>query len=221
MKGRFAHTYQRGSEEFSRVLGFSDGVIAIAITLLVLNIDLPIPSGEQAASQADIVALLASRADQLLAFLVSFVILAYGWMGHHRLLANLERLDGPFLAWNFGYLLLTVLVPLQSQLIGLYGDNRQALALYSVGFALLFGWDLLGLRLAWWRRLTRHGPSRRQRWHFSLAKLIPVVVFLLVPPAIDWVGMQTASWLWLAVWPLETLLDLLLPPPSLRPGPTP
>jgi uncharacterized membrane protein len=82
MNSRFALTYPRGSDEFARVLGFSDGVIAIAITLLVLNIDLPIPSGALAARQADIVAVLAGRADQLLAFLVSFVILAYGWMGH-------------------------------------------------------------------------------------------------------------------------------------------
>jgi uncharacterized membrane protein len=212
MHGYSASTYPRGSEEFTRVLGFSDGVIAIAITLLVLNIDLPIPSGALAAKQADIRALLASRADQLLAFLVSFVILAYGWMGHHRLLANLKRLDGTFMAWNFGYLLLAVLVPLQAQLIGLYGDNRQALALYSLGFALLFGWDLLGLRLAWWRGWVRQRPNRRQRWHFSLAKLIPVVVFLGVPPAIDWLGVDTASWLWLAIWPLEKLLNLLLPP---------
>jgi hypothetical protein len=60
--------------------------------------------------------------------------------------------------------------------------------------------------------LARHRPSRRQRWLFSLAKLIPVVVFLLMPRAIDWVGMQAASWLWLAIWPLEKLLDLLWPP---------
>jgi hypothetical protein len=113
-----------------------------------------------------------------------------------------------------------VLVPLQAQLIGLYGDNRQALALYSVGFALLFGWDLLGLRLAWWRRLARHRPSRWQRLHFSLAKLIPGVVFLLVPPAIDRMGMQAARWLWLAIRPLEKLLDLLLPPTHrAQPGP--
>ncbi len=39
---------------------------------------------------------------RVLAFLVSFVILAYGWMGHHRLLANLKQLDGTFMAWNFG-----------------------------------------------------------------------------------------------------------------------
>jgi uncharacterized membrane protein len=60
------------------------GLIAIAITLLLRNIDLPIASGALAARQADIVALLAGRADQLLTFLVSFVILAYGWMGHSR-----------------------------------------------------------------------------------------------------------------------------------------
>jgi hypothetical protein len=39
-----------------------------------------------------------------------------------------------------------------------------------------------------------------------------VVVFLSVPPAIDWLGVDTASWLWLAIWPLEKLLNLLLPP---------
>jgi hypothetical protein len=53
MHGHSASNYPRGSEEFTRVLGFSDGVIAIAITLLVLNIDLPIPSGALAARQTD------------------------------------------------------------------------------------------------------------------------------------------------------------------------
>jgi hypothetical protein len=52
----------------------------------------------------------------------------------------------------------------------------------------------------------------RQRRHFSLAKLIPVVVFLSVPPAIDWLGVDMASWLWLAIWPLNKLLNLVLPP---------
>jgi hypothetical protein len=33
-----------------------------------------------------------------------------------------------------------------------------------------------------------------------------------VPPAIDWLDVDTASWLWLAIWPLEKLLDLLLSP---------
>jgi uncharacterized membrane protein len=52
MHGHSAFNYPRGREEFTRVMGFSDGVISIAITLLVLNTDLPIPSGALAARRA-------------------------------------------------------------------------------------------------------------------------------------------------------------------------
>ncbi len=190
-------SYPRGSDEFTRVLALTDGVVAIAITLLVLNISLPAPSSDQAADQAAIGSLLAGLSDQLIAFLVSFVILAYSWVGHHRQISRLARIDGLFITWNFGYLLLVAAVPLQSQLIGLYGDNPQALTFYSLGFALLFGWDWLGTQLAW----------RRQ-----LMQLIPVAVFLAVIPAVHWVGEGTVSWLWVLIWPLEWLLDRLLPP---------
>ena len=209
--------YERGSDEFARVLALTDGVVAIAITLLVLTISLPEPASDQAANQASIVALLAALSDQLAAFLVSFVILAYSWAGHHRQISQLARIDGLFIAWNFGYLLLVAVVPLLSQLIGLYGDNPQALQLYSLGFALLFGWDWIGLQLVWRRQLMDNAPNRRQRRRISLARLIPVLVFLSVIPAVQWLGEGPASWIWLLIWPLELLLDRLLPS-SQQPG---
>jgi uncharacterized membrane protein len=209
---RLQTRYERGSDEFARVLALTDGVVAIAITLLVLNVSLPVPSSDQAADQASIIALLAALSDQLAAFLVSFVILAYSWVGHHRQISRLAGIDGLFIAWNFGYLLLVAAVPLLSQLIGLYGDNPQALMLYSLGFALLFGWDWIGLQLVWRRQLMDHSPNRRQRRRISLARLIPVIVFLSVIPAVQWLGEGTASWIWLLIWPLELLLDRLLPP---------
>lgn len=204
--------YQRGSDEFARLLALTDGVVAIAITLLVLTITLPEPSSEQAANQAAIGSLMAALADQLLAFFVSFVILAYSWVGHHRQISQLARIDGVFIAWNFGYLLLVAMVPLLSQLIGLYGDNPQALQLFSMGFAVLFGWDWIGTQLVWRRQLMDSPPTRRQRRRISLARLIPVVVFLSVIPAVQWLGDVLASWIWLLIWPLELLLDRLLPP---------
>lgn len=204
--------YPRGSDEFARVLALTDGVVAIAITLLVLTISLPEPSSEQAANQAAIGPLVAALADQLLAFFVSFVILAYSWVGHHRQISQLARMDGLFIAWNFGYLLLVAMVPLLSQLIGLYGDNPQALQLYSFGFAVLFGWDWIGTQLVWRRQLMEHAPTGRQRRRISLARLIPVVVFLSVIPAVQWLGEGLASWIWLLIWPLELLLDRLLLP---------
>ena len=205
-------SYPRGSDEFTRVLALTDGVVAIAITLLVLNISLPVPSSDQAADQAAIGSLLAGLSDQLIAFLVSFVILAYSWVGHHRQISRLARIDGLFITWNFGYLLLVAAVPLQSQLIGLYGDNPQALTFYSLEFALLFGWDWLGTQLAWRRQLMQRLPSRRQRLRITIARLIPVAVFLAVIPAVHWLGEGMASWLWVLIWPLEWLLDRLFPP---------
>ena len=199
--------YLRGSEEFSRLVNFSDGVMAIAITLLVLNIDLPVPTNDAAATATRIQTLLLHLAPQLSAFLVSFVIVAYLWVGHHRLLAGLTRLDTAFVQWNFAFLLLVVLVPLQAQLIGLYSDNPAAIGLYSLGFALLFAWDLLGVQLAWRRGLMAHRPSLRRRRHATWAKLLPVGVFLLTIPAVQWLGTAIANWLWLSIFALESLLD--------------
>jgi len=199
--------YPRGSAEFARVLSFSDGVMAIAITLLVLNIDLPVPTSEAMAAVANVPQLLLGLGPELSAFLVSFVIVAYAWVGHHRLLAELERIDGVFIAWNFVFLLLVALVPLQSQLIGLYETNPAALNIYSLLFALLFLCDLVGLQLAWRRRLISRRPSRRRRLHATLAKLLPVLVFLLAIPAVKLVGTSIANWIWLSIWPLESLLD--------------
>ena len=203
-------TYPRGSAEFSRVLSFSDGVMSIAITLLILNINLPIPSDDSAAAAASIPQLMRNLLPQLGAFLVSFVIVAYAWLGHHRLLGSLQRIDGVFIGWNFVYLLLVALVPLQSQLIGLYDSNPEALSLYSLGFALLFLCDLWGLQLAWNRRLMDQRPSRRRRLHGTAAKLLPVLVFLLAIPAVRVVGTGVASWIWLSIWPLELVLDRTL-----------
>ena len=104
-----------------------------------------------------------------------------------------------------------VLVPLQAELIGLYGDNPQALSLYSLGFALLFGLDLLGQQLAWQRHLVARRPSSRRRRYATAAKAIPALVFLLTIPASHLLGTAIASWLWLAIWPLEAGLGWLLP----------
>ena len=199
--------YRRGSDAFARVLSFSDGVMTIAITLLVLNINLPIPGNEQLAAQADIPRLLQALLPKLNAFLVSFVVVAYAWVGHHRLLAGLERIDNVFIAWNFVYLLLVVLVPLQSQLIGLYDSNANALSVYSLGFALLFLCDLVGLRLSWSRRLVARRPSRRLRLHATLARLVPVLVFVSTVGMVQVLGTGIANWLWLAIWPLGMGLD--------------
>jgi len=91
--------------ETGRVEAFSDGVFAIAITLLVLELKVP-PVDRNTSGQAlgdALVRLWPSFA----AFLTSFAAILIMWMNHHGIFRMVRRVSGPFLAAN-GFLLLTV-----------------------------------------------------------------------------------------------------------------
>ncbi|OWY61044.1 hypothetical protein B7486_65925, partial [cyanobacterium TDX16] len=77
--------YQRGTDEFARVLTFSDGVFAIAMTLLVAGIEVPGGPGSLAERVQDEWA-------QIWSFFLSFVVIGYYWFAHHRMFAMFQRL---------------------------------------------------------------------------------------------------------------------------------
>ena len=74
--------------ELERVNAFSDGVFAIAITLLVLNIEIPTVAGDELGSA------LSELWDDLLAYVIGFAVIGPFWFGHHRLFSRLARSDG-------------------------------------------------------------------------------------------------------------------------------
>ena len=94
--------------EFSRVVAFSDGVFAIAITLLVLALE--IPAGVDDLGQA-----LRDRGDEFFAYGLSFAVMASLWIDHHRFFGALERFDGRLMALNLLYLAFVALVPFTSE----------------------------------------------------------------------------------------------------------
>jgi len=83
----------RPERGLARLDAFSDGVFAIAITLLVL--DIKVPRGEH-----DLVAPLLAQWPAYAGYLVSFVIIGIWWAGHHSLLATIERADHGLLLAN-------------------------------------------------------------------------------------------------------------------------
>ena len=128
------------TESPSRVEAFSDGVFAIAITLLILEIK--IPHGEHGL-WAELLALWPSY----IAFLMSFVVILIMWVNHHELLRMVGGVTYPFLFTN-GLLLLTVtFVPFPTAVLAAYlgtAEARTAAAFYCATFvvnALL--WNLL------------------------------------------------------------------------------
>lgn len=196
--------FERGTEEFQRVLGFTDGVVAIAMTLLVLSIDVPSPQGDP--GDADVLAIIGDLMGSIGAFALSFLIIAFSWMGHHRFLGSLGAIDRPLILWNIGFLFVVVFVPLVSELVGKYGSNPVAVTIYALWMALLQLLDLLGYAVARHDRLFLQSPSPAAVRHAVGAMLIPVVLFLVVIP----VGFLFRSWaffLLFLVRPLEWLWD--------------
>ncbi len=121
-----------------RLEAFSDGVMAIAITLLVLDINVTTPQGGSLAHA------LGKALPALLAFGVSFLQIGIIWANHHALFRLIERVDQVLLLTNLLLLATVCFLPFPTQLIAEYttGANaRTAMLLYGgtlVGCALMF-----------------------------------------------------------------------------------
>jgi uncharacterized membrane protein len=124
---RAAKTREGNEVEFSRIVAFSDGVFAIAITLLVLNLEIShrLAGGEIADALWD-------QRENLLAYAISFAVIGRFWVVHHRFFSEVTAFDGRLIALNLFYLGWIVLLPFSSEVLGAYGGHTAAVVLYSV-----------------------------------------------------------------------------------------
>ena len=99
------------SSETSRIEAFSDGVFAIAITLLILNVQVP------PASVAHLGAALTRQWPTYIAYLISFAFIGIMWVNHHRLFNHIRRSDNGLMFLNLLLLLGVSIVPFPTALI--------------------------------------------------------------------------------------------------------
>jgi uncharacterized membrane protein len=111
--------------ETARAEAFSDGVFAIAITLLILNIGLP---RHHQALGHDLLDLWPSY----LAYAISFLTIGIMWVNHHTIFRHVERVDRRFLLLNLMLLMLIAFVPFPTRIAAEFArsdENRRAAAL--------------------------------------------------------------------------------------------
>jgi uncharacterized membrane protein len=131
----------------SRLEAFSDGVLAIAITLLVIELRPPqLQAGERLAHA------LWQQWPSYVAYLVSFVTIGVIWLNHHWILEQVVQVDGPLLVLNLNMLLWAALLPFPTAVLAEHlaaGSEpaRTAAALYSGVLVLL---ALAGVALFSW-----------------------------------------------------------------------
>ena len=126
---------QIAARGLERIAGLSDGVFAIAMTLIVFEIRVPDPSSIH--SEADLWNALQSLAPRLVTYLLSFLTLGIFWSGQQTQLNHLARGDR-HLTWIYiGFLAGVAIMPFSTSVLGEFIDLRLALILYWLNFALL------------------------------------------------------------------------------------
>jgi uncharacterized membrane protein len=133
-----------------RLAALSDGIFAVAMTLLVL--DIHIPSASAIHSEADLCRALAEMAPQWVAYLMSFLTLGIFWAGQQTQLNHL-RVGSRDLTWiHLAFLFTITVMPLTTRLLAEFITYRMALVLYWLNIL------LPGAMLYWsWTHATHHG----------------------------------------------------------------
>jgi uncharacterized membrane protein len=185
--------YPRGSEEFMRVLSFSDGLFAIAMTLLVVGITVPVlQQGDSVDELADAINDLTGS---LVSFVISFLVIGRYWLAHHEFFSRLETVDEGLIRINLFYLMFVAFLPFPTALLGNYFENPLAVTIYAVSVAAISGMEVVEYRHAHRRDLMGERlPDDVYRWGAFLS-LAPVVLFLAsIPLAFVHTWIAVASW---------------------------
>ena len=118
-----------------RVEALTDGIFAVAMTLLV--IELKITEAAQIKTQEQLIVALWHLFPKLIAWVISFFVLAIFWVSHHRLFHFVRVVDGKLTWMTIGYLACVSLIPFSSMLAGEYSGALVSQIFYSINMALL------------------------------------------------------------------------------------
>src|SRR6266508_6635829 len=131
--------------ETQRIEAFSDGVFAIAITLLIIEIGVPQVTGNESLSDK-----LGDLWPSYGAYVLSFVMIGIYWANHHSFFRLFVRTDHYFLMLNVFFLMAIAFLPFPTAVLGEYLNDSverdSAVRLYSLGLLLpAFGWIVVWL----------------------------------------------------------------------------
>jgi uncharacterized membrane protein len=123
------HSASKTKFQLDRISFFSDGVFAIAITLLVIEFKVPVI---EHATDAALWVSIKEMAWKMLGFIFSFCIVGYYWSVHHRIFGYVEKYTSRLLWLNLSFLFSVVLLPFTSSLLGEYASETQLHLPYAV-----------------------------------------------------------------------------------------
>ncbi len=166
----------------ARLEAFSDGVIAVAITLLALDLTVPVPGQGALLTQLD------NHWPQFAAYAVSFFTIGIIWVNHHARVSLIAVVDRTLLFLNLVLLLFVVLIPFATATMATYltsgaEDSHIAMAVYAVvlegmalSFTAMFEWSLREGRT---HIVVPPEQRHRERLRTSIGALVYAAVFIV------------------------------------------
>jgi uncharacterized membrane protein len=203
ISGSEEHWRESGTD-IERTVFFSDAVFAIAITLLALN--LQVPQIPESLAAAELPSALLELSPKFYSFVLSFWIIGFYWLAHHRIFHHVRAYDRGMLLINLLFLMWVVLMPFAASLVGEYEDLQLTVIMYA-------GHNILaGLTLAWlWRYATKDGrlvetnlDPRAVRYNNLRARFLPTIFVLSI--GISFISLEIARLSWLLTFLVRPVL---------------
>ncbi len=192
-------------EGIERLNALSDGVFAIAITLLVLNIEVPndIPADRVA---QELPGRLAELIPDLLSYVVSFLVIGSYWMAHRSIFQDIRAVDRGLMWLNILFLMFVAFLPFPTALLDEYANDQLPVVLYAGSLAVA----RLPLTAIWWyathnRRLIHgHLDARTVRWHRMRGLGIPLIFLLSI--GVSFISLTAAKLTWILLFVIDIIV---------------
>ena len=182
--------------QVNRLLTLSDGVIAIALTLLVLQ--LRVPSPNQVAnpdSAADLAAQLDKGSAQLVSYGISFYVITQFWLVHRRVFRLAGDQEEGLEWWNFAFLFTITIMPFTSTLLGSFVNNPLAVDIFALNL-LIASLATRAMIIVGRRKnlLVSNAEARDSRIE---AAVVPVVMAASI--GLSWWSTEAAMYTWILI----------------------
>ncbi len=191
---------EAAEEGIGRILALSDGVFAIALTLLILEIAVPAAVGDAVLPKA-----LLDLWPRYLAYALSFVVIARFWIAHHMAFRLIGRYDAALVWLNLLLLLFVAFLPFPTGVLGEHQGSPAAAVLYAISVCLAS----TASAAYWWYAsgrggLLRPGVRRAQVRAMRARGLSGPIFFTLTLPVAAFAP-YVAEILWILVFPLTRI----------------
>jgi uncharacterized membrane protein len=154
-----------------RIIFFSDAVFAIAITLLALEIRIPVV--ENSLTDNELAQVLISIWPKYLAYGIGFMTIGVFWMSHHRKFRLIQRYDRNLMWLNLLFLMFIAFIPFSTSVISEYGNRTS-----TIFYAIVVSMASIASFCVWWyasyrnRLIDPHFDSRQRRHETQIALVV-------------------------------------------------